>query len=125
MNRPVFTYGLRLPYHSPADMARKIRLLKLSWFVLPVVLGLGNGSFWTDPYNPSGPKSFQWEAVFAVLITWTLGLVAYFAIRWMLKLRAKPIVNTVSRQARPDRGAGILQSPPHQLPPHQPRNFLS
>jgi hypothetical protein len=125
MNRPTFTYGLQLPYHSPADMARKIRTMKLFWFVLPVVISLGNGSLWTDPYDPSGPKSFQWAAVYGVLITWGLGLAIYFAIRFAsAKFRPKPLVNRIPREARPDPRARVPQPLPDQLRTNHSRALL-
>jgi hypothetical protein len=121
--RPVWTYGMRLPYHTPAQLEAKCRWLKWMWFVLPVTLALGRGDFWTDPYDPTHP-SFQWVPVIVILV-WSIGgLVVYFAIRWILKLRANPIVKAVRRNSPSDRGARIPQSLPNQVRPNYPRALL-
>lgn len=106
---------MQLPYHSPADMARKIRVMKLLWFVLPVVLSLGNGSLWSDPL----------PTALSILIVWALGLAVYFVIRFAsAKLAPQPLVNRVSRQARTNARARIAQSLPHELRTNHSRALL-
>jgi hypothetical protein len=113
MNRPTFTYGLELPYHSPADMARKVRVMKGLWFVLPLVLNLGN--LWTDPL----------PTALSILIVWALGLAVYFIVRFVLaKFRPQPLVNRIPREPRPDPRARVPQSLPDQLRTNHPRTLL-
>lgn len=113
--RPVWTYGLRLPYHTPAQLQAKCRWLKWMWFVLPVTLALGRGDFWTDPYDPAHP-SFQWVPVIVILV-WSIGgLVVYFAIRWRLGRKRVQFFPGPVRQDAAANGAADRQSFPKALP---------
>ena len=55
------------------NVQAKIRVLKLLWFAIPLAVNITNGNLWRDPL----------PTALSLLIVWMLGLIAYYAIRFV------------------------------------------